>query len=165
MRTTLMAGIGTSWDLSWTSTTNPFGVFVIKSGTMLRRRSSLLRFVWNALTNGILQRDIATHTNFHVLHDLARHLTHLEETLEVALTTLESMEAAQDVLRCEISRVRVKTPQFREEFESLLRENALDMYHSRGAIKASAARAKSLSARHKNEINLVGLPKFGKLDC
>lgn len=147
---------------------NHFGAFGIKSETRLKKRSehrSLPRFITHALTHVILQREIATHTNFHVLHDLARHLTHLEETLEVALTTLESMEAAQDVLRRETCRLKVKSPQFREELESILRENALDMYHSRGAVKASAARAKSLSARHKNEINLVRWPKFGKSDC
>ncbi|OJD33128.1 small s protein [Diplodia corticola] len=96
------------------------------------------------------KRDILTANKFRVLNEVARHLTHLEETLEVAITTLESMQSVQDILRDDISRLDLEN-----EVHRLLRENALDLFHACNAAKASAARARSLSTRLGNETNLA----------
>ena len=81
---------------------------------------------------------------------MARHLSHLEETLVVATAILENMQLAQHFLRDCVVRLELA-----EELENALRENALDISQSTGAIKAIAARARSLSIRLDNEINLV----------
>ncbi|KAH7050332.1 hypothetical protein B0J12DRAFT_93949 [Macrophomina phaseolina] len=88
-------------------------------------------------------------TNFERLHDIARHIIHSNETLEVALSTLDGMQQAHQLFSEEVSANEATTQDFS------MRHTQLELSHLTRTIKASFLRSKSLHDRIHNEINLA----------
>lgn len=95
------------------------------------------------------QRRIPDSIDFERLHEIARHIIHSNETLEVALSTLEGMQEAHQVFSEEVFG--------KSSFSA--RHTQLEISGLRRTIRASFLRSKSLSDRIHNEINLVSLQR------
>lgn len=91
--------------------------------------------------------------DFPRLHDIARHIIHANETLDVARDTAESMMHGHEMLNTEHPEVSRNDPRSFRQVEWKLYSLSKD-------LSALKARAVSLNERLQNEINLVS-----KLAC
>ncbi|KAL2823791.1 hypothetical protein BDW59DRAFT_173257 [Aspergillus cavernicola] len=86
--------------------------------------------------------------NFPLLHDIARHLFHYQETIEVAEHTMQALAAEQ-------VRWRKEDPEkVREDLGTWLKTRQRLQYEEKRAHSLKT-RSRSLNDRHQNEINLA----------
>jgi hypothetical protein len=94
-------------------------------------------------------KDIETfRPEFLFLHDIARHVSHSNEIIDVALETIDSLIYENDILS------KASPSPYKEvpwEYEDIKRK----LYFGRKSISATKLRCTSLSERLQNEINLV----------
>jgi hypothetical protein len=80
--------------------------------------------------------------NFPFLHDVARHIIHSTETLDVAINTLNNMAEV------------IATPDVAISYTSQRVQQ--DLAFHKQVLRNLHARSQALDARLRNEINLVG---------
>lgn len=86
--------------------------------------------------------------NFPFLHNIARHVIHSTETLEVAVGTVVLMAAKLEVV---------------EACDHILSQHSLDLH--RQTLSNLRARSQALEARLRNEISLVSLGPLAEEQC
>lgn len=87
---------------------------------------------------------------FILLHDLARHISHSKEILDVALETLDSI-----IYECSIFDEDHPTPEARIQWHS--KDIKRQFYFAGKSLRSTKLRCISLSERLQNEINLVAI--------
>jgi hypothetical protein len=96
------------------------------------------------------QKDLeAFQPQFILLHDLARHISHSKEILDVALETVDSIMHQYALLD-----EHHPSPTSRTQWHS--RDIERQLYFATKSLRATKLRCNSLSERLQNEINLVG---------
>ncbi|KAF4546674.1 Mg2+ transporter protein CorA-like/Zinc transport protein [Lasiodiplodia theobromae] len=95
------------------------------------------------------KRRIPDSIDFERLHEIARHIIHSNETLEVAFSTLEGMQEAHQAFSEEVFGKSKSSKVFSA------RHTQLEISGLKRTIRASFLRSKSLSDRIHNEINLA----------
>ena len=95
---------------------------------------------------------------FTLLHDMARHISHNKEILDVAADTLDSIIYEQSVLDEQHPRPADRVPWHVKDVHQQL-------YLTSKGIRATKLRCISLSERLQNEINLVSLSYRAPMGC
>ncbi|KAL0265340.1 hypothetical protein SLS55_001305 [Diplodia seriata] len=145
----LKKAIQHAWNSGVIDASDPYKwhCFIVDKITDLYNRS-----VWalrDFVRLDVEKRRLPEAIDFERLHEIARHIIHSNETLEVALSTLEGMQEAQQVFNEQSSSGSGSAVDFSA------RHTQLELSSLRRTIKATYLRSKSLSDRIHNEINLA----------
>ncbi|OJD33125.1 mg2+ transporter zinc transport protein [Diplodia corticola] len=161
----LQAAIQDAWDCGLVDGSDPYRwhCFIVDKVTDLYNRS-----VWGLrdfVRLDVEKRRSPEFVDFERLHEIARHIIHSNETLEVALSTLEGMLEAHQVFSEQTSgssgsvmdqfSARHSYSSSGKVMDFSARHTQLEMSALRRTVKATFLRSKSLSDRLNNEINLA----------
>ncbi|KAF2135191.1 uncharacterized protein K452DRAFT_260998 [Aplosporella prunicola CBS 121167] len=145
----LRVAIQDTWDQNLTERNDPYKWYclIIDSLTDLYDTS-----VWklrDLVREDVEKRRSPESIDFQRIHEIARHIIHSNETLEVALDTLNGIQQAYELFSKDSS------SSTEQEMEFSFRYTQLELSRLRRTIKASFLRSRSLSDRIHNEINLA----------
>lgn len=145
----LEKAIQDAWDDGSRKTQNPYEWYCLITEKITDLYDESIWKLRDFVREDVEKKRSPESTNFERLHDIARHIIHSNETLEVALSTLDGIQQAHRLFSEEIC----SSNPARVDFS--FRHTQLELSDLTRTVKASFLRSKSLHDRIHNEINLA----------